>query len=89
MFIYRVKVEDLETARMLALESDLRCRENTLRAQCPIREISLVHERRDSELDIYLALDDCIGRAQLKHLVDEIAALFGAKEHVSSELIHI
>jgi hypothetical protein len=91
MFLYRVKVEELDTAALLALKADIERHEQDLRAQCPIREMSVVGED-GSELDIYLALDDVIGAEELKRLGSELEAVLdqGAGcPHVSSELIHI
>ena len=92
MFLYRVKVEELDASRLLSLKVDLARSEPALRAQCPIREMSVVSEPR--ELDIYLALDDVIGGAQLKRMVAKLNSLLdiwatNAKPRVSSELIHI
>ena len=96
MFIYRVKVEELDAMRLLTLKNDLVRGEDSLRAQCPIREMSLVSDAVE-ELDIYLALDDFIGSEQLRRLVGELNTLLDidAKSNrahpprVSSELIHI
>jgi hypothetical protein len=85
MFLYRVKVEELDAARIVALKSDLERSEPDLRAQCPIREMSVVGDRG---LDIYLALDDVIGTAQLKRLAAELNAMIDSP-CVTSELIHI
>ncbi len=91
MFLYRVKVEELDASHLLSLKNDLARNEPALRAQCPIREMSVVSEPR--ELDIYLALDDVIGSAQLKRLVSKLNSLLDIwasdKPRVSSELIHI
>ncbi len=93
MFLYRVKIEDLDAARMLALRNDLSRGEGSLRAQCPIREMSVVAEggADKRELDVYLALDDFIEPEQLQRLAGELNALFGkgSLPRVSSELIHI
>ena len=100
MFLYRVKVEELDAMRMLSLKNDLTRGEENLRAHCPIREMSLVSgesEREHGELDIYLALDDFIDSQQLKRLIGELNSLLDgdAKSNrarpprVSSELIHI
>ena len=90
MFLYRVKIEELETARLIALKGDLERGEENLRAQCPIREMSVVSEAHDHELDIYLALDDSLESDQLRRLADEIDTLLGtARPRVSAELIHI
>ncbi|HEY0107162.1 MAG TPA: hypothetical protein VGB91_13850 [Rhizomicrobium sp.] len=91
MFLYRVTVEELDGARLLALKDDLARSEIELRANCPIREMSVMTDR-DRELDIYVALDDVIGAEQLKRLAAELNAMFEAspvKPRVSSELIHI
>ena len=90
MFLYRVKVEALDASRVVSLKNDLARSEPALRAQCPIREMSVVSE--NAQLDIYLALDDVIGSAQLKPLVAKLNSLFdlwAPRPHVSSELIHI
>ena len=94
MFLYRVKIEELDASRMLALRADLARGEGGLRAMCPIREMSVVTENHGaSELDIYLALDDFIEAEQLKRLAGELNALLesdaGPRSRVSSELIHI
>ncbi len=94
MFLYRVKIEELDASRMLTLKNDLVRNEESLRAQCPIREMSVVTQpdgRR--ELDIYLALDDFIDPGQMQRLAGELNALLEADKaprgRVSSELIHI
>ena len=90
MFLYRVKVEELEPSRLLSLKGDLARSEPALRAQCPIREMSVVSEGR--ELDIYLALDDVIGGTQLRKLMSQLYAMLDmwpTKPQVSSEMIHI
>ena len=95
MFLYRVKIEELDASRMLALRADLARGEEGLRAKCPIREMSVVTENhgRAPELDIYLALDDFIEPEQLKCLAGELNALLESdakvRPRVSSELIHI
>ena len=99
MFLFRVKIEELSASRLLSLKADLSRNEQALRAQCPIREMSIVSEGEadNSELDIYLALDDFIGSDQLRRLVGELNSLLdfnpGANHvpppRVSSELIHI
>lgn len=99
MFLYRVKVEELDAIRLIALKDDLTRSEESLRAQCPIREMSVITDgdgRDHSELDIYLALDDFLEEDQLRRLVGELNALIEcdtkharAKPRVSSELIHI
>ena len=91
MFLYRVKVEELDAAHMLALKDDIERHEVELRAQCPIREMSVIGETAQ-ELDIYLALDDVIGAVELKRLAAELNTVFDnaeIKPRVSSELIHI
>jgi hypothetical protein len=94
MFLYRVKVEELDAVRLLTLKSDLTRGEDTLRAQCPILEMSLA-AGGPAELDIYLALDDFIDSGQLQRLAGELNALIAADKkpsraaRVSSELIHI
>jgi hypothetical protein len=98
MFLYRVKVEELDAIRLVALKNDLTRSEESLRAQCPIREMSVITDgnRDHRELDIYLALDDFLEEDQLRRLVGELNALIEcdtkhtrAKPRVSSELIHI
>ncbi|MEI9992424.1 MAG: hypothetical protein WDM86_20620 [Rhizomicrobium sp.] len=94
MFLYRVKVEELDASRLLSLRDGLARGEPVLRAQCPIREMSVVSEDGEAALDIYLALDDFIGVAQLKKLVSQLNAMLDmwpnrTKPRVSSELIHI
>ncbi len=93
MFLYRVKVEELDASRMLRLRDDLSRGEESLRAQCPIREMSVVSDGGNGRrgLDIYLALDDFIEPDQLKRLAGELNTLLGKSAHprVSSELIHI
>ncbi|HXC54213.1 MAG TPA: hypothetical protein VNU97_02875 [Rhizomicrobium sp.] len=96
MFLYRVKVEELDAVRLVSLRDDLTRGEESLRAHCPIREMSVVTEDQD-ELDIYLALDDFIDSEQLRRLVGELNVLLGddakasrkPRPRVSSELIHI
>ncbi|MEI9994404.1 MAG: hypothetical protein WDM91_07405 [Rhizomicrobium sp.] len=91
MFLYRVKVEEREAARMIALKGDVECSETALRSHCPIREMSVVAQA--TELDIYLALDDVIETLQLHRLVTALNALLegrsAVRRTVSSELIHI
>lgn len=100
MFLYRVKVEELDNIRLASLRDDLARSEGNLREQCPIREMSVVTEgdAEHRELDIYLALDDIIGADQLRKLVAKLNSFLdfdfkpGKTEHqprVSSELIHI
>jgi hypothetical protein len=91
MFLYRVKVEELDAVRLLTLKSDLTRSEDTLRAQCPILEMSLQTDS-PAALDIYLALDDVIDSGQLQRLAGELNALIDTSKkpaRVSSELIHI
>ena len=88
MFLYRVKVEELDAARLLSLKNDIVRSENELRGYCPIREMSVISGTAARELDIYLALDDVIEPDQLKRLAGDINAMIDA-ERVSSELIHI
>ncbi len=93
MFLYRVKVEELDASHMVSLTDDLARGEPALRAQCPIREMSVVSNAAEAELDIYLALDDFIGGAQLKSLVAKLNSFLDMwpshKPRVSSEMIHI
>ncbi len=92
MFLYRVKIEELDAARLLTLKSDLTRGEDALRAQCPFIEMSL-ETGGPAELDICLALDDVIDHGQLQRLAGELNAMIAAKPskaaRVSSELIHI
>jgi hypothetical protein len=87
MFLYRVKVEELDAARVLSLKNDLARREAELREHCPIRELSVISGTA-RELDIYLALDDVIEPEQLKRLAGDLNALIDTPR-TSSELIHI
>jgi hypothetical protein len=98
MFLYRVKVEELDNVRLASLKDDLARSEENLRAQCPIREMSVVTEADHRGLDICLALDDIIGGDQLRKLVAKLNSFLdfdfkpGKPEHqprVSAELIHI
>lgn len=93
MFLYRVKIEELDASRAIRLRRDLARSEETLHAQYPIREMSLVAEQDQSELDIYLALDDIIEGDQIKRLFGELSALIeepsAASPRVTSEIIHI
>ncbi|MBL6854169.1 MAG: hypothetical protein ISS15_16335 [Alphaproteobacteria bacterium] len=100
MFLYRVKVEELDNVRLASLQDDLARSEPGLRAQCPIREMSVVAEGDADRrlLDICLALDDIIGGDQLRKLVAKLNSFLdfdfkpGKSEQrprVSSELIHI
>ena len=87
MFLYRVKVEELDAARMLSLKNDIVRSETGLRAHCPIRELSVISGAA-RELDIYLALDDLIEPEQMKRLVGDLNAMIDTPR-VSTELIHI
>ena len=98
MFLYRMKIEELDVIRLSSLKEDLTRSERKLRSKCPIREMSLISEDREKpELDIYLALDDFIGSEPLQRLVSELNALIdletksskAARPRVSTELIHI
>lgn len=92
MFIYRVKVEELDAARLLTLKNDIARSEAELREHCPIREMSVISNEGEHKLDIYLALDDFIDAAQLKSLAGDLNSLLDAPTctpRVSSELIHI
>jgi len=97
VFLYRVKVEELDASRLLSLRDDINRNEPSLRRKCPIREMSVITEEDadHSELDIYLALDDVIEAEQLKRLVGELNTLLDFDycaeplPKVSSELIHI
>ncbi|MGH8121533.1 MAG: hypothetical protein ACREPT_02045 [Rudaea sp.] len=92
MFIYRVKVEELDRSCLLSLKHDLARSEPVLRAKCPIREMSVISHESDRKLDIYLALDDFIDAAQLRSLAGDLNSLLDAPPRaprVSSELIHI
>jgi len=91
MFLYRVKVEELDAARVPSLKNDIARSEETLREHCPIREMSVISGTA-RDLDIYLALDDVIAPEQLKRLAGDINALIESERatpRVSSELIHI
>ncbi|HWD25924.1 MAG TPA: hypothetical protein VG387_02070 [Rhizomicrobium sp.] len=87
MFLYRVKVEELDAARLLSLKNAIVRRETDLRANCPIREMSVIAGAA-RELDIYLALDDLIEPEQLKRLAGDLNAMIDTPR-VSTELIHI
>jgi hypothetical protein len=92
MFIFRVKVEELDRSRLVSLKHDLARSEPVLRAKCPIREMSVISEDGERKLDIYLALDDFIDAGQLKSLAGDLNSLLDAptcSPRVSSELIHI
>ena len=102
MFLYRVKVGELDQARLTTLREDLARGEHSLRNACPIREMSVVTggDAEHRELDIYLALDDIIGGEQLRKLVAKLNSFLdfdfkpGKPEErqqprVSAELIHI
>lgn len=100
MFLYRVKVEELDAIRLKSLHDDLTRGEDTLRAHCPIREMNLVSDDEDSdhgELDIYLALDDFLEAEQLQRLFGELNTMIDcganpgakARPRVSTELIGI
>lgn len=99
MFLFRVKVEELDAIKLDLLMADLNRSEDSIRAKCPIREMSFVAEgarkKEGNELDIYLALDDLIEPKQLRDLASEINALIGTDmpkggtQRVTSELIHI
>jgi hypothetical protein len=98
MFLFRMKIEELDVIRLSSLKEDLTRSERALRQKCPIREMSLISQNDDKpELDIYLALDDFIGTEQLRRLVGELTSLIeleaktsrSARPRVSSELIHI
>jgi hypothetical protein len=98
MFLYRVKIEQLDASRVVSLKANLARGEEGLRARCPIREMSVVSEGADRrELDIYVALDDVIDKDQLRCLVGELQAMIdldpkpglAPAPRVSSELIHI
>ena len=74
MFLYRVKVEELDSLRLASIREGLARSEDNLRRECPIREMSVVAEG-DAEhpgLDICLALDDIIGGDQLRNLVAKL-----------------
>jgi hypothetical protein len=103
MFLFRVKVKELDAPRLDSLMADLSRSEESFRAHCPIREMSVVAEgnrkKQGNEVDIYLALDDFIDSTQLRRLVGELNSLLDFKlpdknegaslPCVSSELIHI
>lgn len=90
MFLYRVKIDELDAARMLSLKQDIANSERLLRAKCPFLEMSLV-AGADKELDVYLALEDFIDSVQLRKLANELNALIESepRPRVQSELIHI
>jgi hypothetical protein len=98
MFLFRVKVEELDAMKLELLMADLNRSEESIRAKCPIREMNVVAEsgrNRDANgLDIYVALDDIIEPIQLRKLAGELNALLEADlpngtSRVSSELIQI
>jgi hypothetical protein len=100
MFLYRVKFEELDGVRLASLRDDLARREEYLREECPIREMSMVTEgdADHRELDVYLALDDIIGGEQLRRLLDKLASFLDfdfkpgkaqRQPRISTELIHI
>lgn len=99
MFLYRVKVEELTAQSLALLRTDLFRSEQSLRAHCPIREMNVVSDDHAParHLDIYLALDDFIGSAQLRDLFGKLRTLIDMDTHatkaseprVSTELIHI
>jgi hypothetical protein len=90
MFLYRVKIEELDGSRAIRLKSGLSQEEETLFAHFPIQQMSIVGE--EDELDIYLALDDVIGPEQLRRLAGDIKSMVKAHDHqarVSAEIIHV
>lgn len=99
MFLYRVKVEELDERSRSSLKTGLSRGEKSLRAHCPIREMSVVAEDQtpQSGLDIYLALDDFIDGVQLRRLFAELRSMIRmdlppgqtTEPQVSTELIHI
>jgi len=100
MFLYRVKVQELDNVRLASLKDDLARSEEHLRRQCPIREMSVVTEGDADHrgLDICLALDDIIGGDQLRKLVAKLNSFLDfdfkpgkpeERPRVSAELIHI
>ncbi len=99
MFLFRVKVEELDAMKLDSLMADINRSEDSIRAKCPIREMSVVAEgarkSEGNELDIYIALDDLVEPKQLRDLASEINALLatdlpkGGTQRVTSELIHI
>jgi hypothetical protein len=99
MFVYRVKVGELTEQSLSLLKLDLSRNENTLRQQCPIREMSVVSDDdgADGELDIYLALDDFIASDQVCKLMEELRSMINhdgsvvdyCQPRISTELIHI
>ena len=92
MFLYRVKVEELDAIRLRTLKSDLMRSEETLRVYCPIREMSVEQDSVHNDLDICLALEDFIDAEQMRRLTSDLQAMVDAgktnKPRVSSELIH-
>jgi hypothetical protein len=102
MFLYRVKVEELDNVRLASLQDDLTRSESGLCEQWPIREMSIVAEGEADHrgLDICLALDDIIGGEQLRKLVAKLHSFLDfdfkpgkaeqkSQPRVSAELIHI
>ena len=100
MFLYRVKVEELDSLRLASIRDDLARSESNLRQECPIREMSVVADGDADHraLDICLALDDIIGGDQLRALVAKLNSFLDfdykpgkpeQRPRVSSELIHI
>lgn len=90
MFLYRLKIDDLDTQDAVELKDDLMREGESLYAQYPIREMSVLAEGDRNRIDVYLALDDVIGSDQLRRLSDELNAMIDAHDaHASSELIHV
>ncbi|MEJ1970543.1 MAG: hypothetical protein WDN03_18240 [Rhizomicrobium sp.] len=97
MFLYRVKVEELDNVRLASLQNDLAA---GLGEDDAIREMSVVADGAPDHraLDIYLALDDIIGGEQFRRLVAKLHAFLdfdfkpgktAQRPRISSELIHI
>ena len=99
MFLFRVKIEELTARSLSLLRFDLNRCEETLRSQCPIREMSVVADERAPKggLDIYVALDDFIDGKRLNRLFADLRAMIdldlqadkSCDPRVSTELIHI
>jgi hypothetical protein len=90
MFLYRLKIDDLDAHGADELKDDLMREGEALQALFPIREMSVLAEGDKPRLDVYLALDDIIGSDQLRRLSEELNAMVDAHDaHASAELIHV
>jgi hypothetical protein len=90
MFLYRVKIEELDGARAVRLRSGLSQDEDALFAHFPIQQMNILGE--DDALEIYLALDDIIGAEQLRRLAGDIRSMVRSHDHearVSADIIHV